>query len=69
MITFVRTASIAPGKVVEALTFAHQVAALTEKIMGVKIGVTMPIGGGNPFRIAWVATEADLGAFEATMAR
>jgi hypothetical protein len=69
MITFVRTASIAPGKVVEALTFAHQVAALTEKITGVKIGVTMLVGGGNPFRIAWVGMEVDLGAFEATMVK
>ena len=69
MITFIRTSSIAPGKVVEALTFAHQIAALVEKITGVKIGVTMPIGSGNPFRIAWVAMEADLGAFEATTAK
>jgi hypothetical protein len=29
----------------------------------------MPIGSGNPFRIAWVAMEADLGAFEATTAK
>jgi hypothetical protein len=28
MITFVRMASIAPGKVVEATTFAHEIAKL-----------------------------------------
>jgi hypothetical protein len=64
MITFVRTATIAPGKVVEALTFAHQIAKLVEKITGLKVGVSMPIGG-NPFRIAWVAAQPDLAAVEA----
>jgi hypothetical protein len=64
MITFVRTATIAPGKVVEALTFAHQIAKLVEKITGLKVGVSMPVGG-NPFRIAWVAAQPDLAAVEA----
>ncbi len=64
MITFVRTAKIAPGKVGEALAFAHQIAKLAEKITGLKVGVTMPIGG-NPFRIAWVAAEPDLASLEA----
>ena len=49
MITFVRTATIAPGKVAEALAFAHQIAKLVEKISGLKVGVSMPVGG-NPFR-------------------
>jgi len=64
MITFVRTATIAPGKVADALTFAHQIAKLVEKITGLKVGVSMPIGG-NPFRIAWVAAQPDLAAVEA----
>jgi hypothetical protein len=64
MITFVRTASIAPGKVVEALTFAHQIAKLVEKITGLKVGVNMPVSG-NPFRVAWVAAEPDLASVEA----
>jgi hypothetical protein len=63
MITFVRTAAIAPGKVAEAVGFAHQVAKHVEKITGLKIGVSMPIGG-NPFRIAWVAAEPNLGSVE-----
>ena len=37
MITFVRTATIAPGKVGEALAFAHQIAKLVEKISGLKV--------------------------------
>jgi hypothetical protein len=64
MITFVRTATIAPGKVAEALAFAHQIAKLVEKISGLKVGVSMPVSG-NPFRIAWVAAEPDLASVEA----
>lgn len=64
MITFVRTATIAPGKVAEALAFAHQIANLVEKISGLKVGVSMPVSG-NPFRIAWVAAEPDLASVEA----
>jgi hypothetical protein len=59
MITFVRTATIAPGKVVEALTFAHQIAKLVEKITGLKVGVSMPLAetrsgspGSRPSRIS-----------------
>ena len=64
MITFVRTAAIAPGKVAEAIGFAHQIAKLVEKITGLKVGVSMPVAG-NPFRIAWVAAEPDLASVEA----
>jgi acetyl-CoA carboxylase alpha subunit len=46
-ITFVRTATIAPGKVAEALAFAHQIAKLVEKITGLKVGVSMPIAGNR----------------------
>ncbi len=63
MITFVRTASIAPGKVGEAIGFAHQSAEFLKAKHGVEIGVSMPIGG-NPFRIAWVSMHASLAAFE-----
>ena len=56
MITYVRTASIAPGKTTEALAFAHNIAKLVDKLTGVKVGVSMPVGG-NPFRIAWVSAE------------
>jgi hypothetical protein len=63
MITFVRTATIAPGKLAEAMGFAHEIAKLVEKITGLKVGVAVPVGG-NPFRIAWVAAEPDLAAVE-----
>jgi hypothetical protein len=63
MITFVRTATIAPGKLGEAMGFAHEIAQLVEKITGLRVGVSMPVSG-NPFRIAWVAAETDLAAVE-----
>jgi len=65
MITFVRTESIAPGKLVEALTFTQQIAAFVEKIIGHKVGVSVPVGG-NPFRVAWVVAMPDLAALEAS---
>ena len=61
MITFVRTATMTPGKMHEAMTFAHQVAQLSEKITGIKVGVSVPIAG-NPFRVAWTSAIPDLGA-------
>jgi hypothetical protein len=63
MITFVRTDSIAPGKLAEALGFAQQIAAFVEKIIGHKVGVSVPVGG-NPFRVAWVVALPDLAALE-----
>jgi hypothetical protein len=65
MITYVRTASIAPGKTGEALAFAQEIAKLVEKVTGVKVGVNVPVGG-NPFRIAWVTSQPDLASVEAT---
>jgi hypothetical protein len=63
MITFVRTDSIAPGKLGEALAFAVQIAAFVEKTIGHKVSVSVPVGG-NPFRIAWVVAFPDLAALE-----
>ena len=65
MITFIRTDSIAPGKLGEALGFAVQIAAFVEKIIGHKVGVSVPVGG-NPFRVAWVVTLPDLATLESS---
>jgi hypothetical protein len=65
MITFIRTDSIAPGKLAEALGFAQEIAAFVEKIIGHKVGVSVPVGG-NPFRVAWVVALPDLGELEAS---
>ena len=64
MITFVRTAVIAPGKTHEAMTFAHEVAKMVEAKVGIKDTVMVPIGG-NPGRISFVTSYDNLAAFEA----
>lgn len=64
MISFVRTAGIAPGKTASVLTFAKEVAAHFEKHYDVTLEVLMPVGG-NPSRIAWSGHYKDLAAMEA----
>ena len=63
MIRFVRTASIAPGKLGDALAFAKQVAEYIDKNFGARLEIMMPVGG-NPNRVAWRAEYASLGAME-----
>jgi len=68
MITFVRTAVIAPGKTHEAMTFAHEVAKMVEAKVGIKVNLMRPIGG-NPSRMDWVASYENLAAFESVSMR
>jgi hypothetical protein len=68
MIRFVRTASVAPGKLGDALAFAKKVAEYLDKQHGVHLEVMMPVGG-NPHRIAWRAEHADLAAMEKITAK
>lgn len=63
MIRFVRTASIAPGKVSDAFAFAKQVSEYVGKQYGLKVEVMVPVAG-NPFRIAWRAEYSNLGAMD-----
>jgi len=63
MIRFVRSASIAPGKQGDTLTFAKQIVDYIGKNFGIKLEVMLPIGG-NPNRIAWRAEYANLAAYE-----
>jgi hypothetical protein len=64
MITFVRTRSIASGKAVEAMAYAQEITKLVKDKFGVKINVSMPIGG-NPDRMAFVSSYASLAELEA----
>lgn len=64
MITFVRTACVAPGKTGTALAFAHEISAYMKDGYGVDLEVLMPVGG-NPQRIAWSARYKDLAALDA----
>ena len=68
MIRFVRTASIAQGKLREALTGAKEIADHLSKAHGIKLEVMMPVGG-NPFRIAWRAEYPSLAAMEDAMSK
>lgn len=68
MITFLRTASIGPGKVGSALGFAHEISGYIKSHFGVDVTVHMPIGG-NPNRVAWSANYDNLAAFEAMQVR
>lgn len=63
MIRLVRTASIAPGKLSDALAFARQISDYIGTKFGVRLEVMMPIGG-NPNRVAWRAEYASLAAMD-----
>lgn len=64
MIRFVRSASIAPGKLGDAIAFAKQVSEFIKRQYGVPLEVMLPVGG-NPNRIAWRAEYESLGAMDA----
>jgi hypothetical protein len=65
MIIFLRTVSIAPGKVAGAVAFGHQIAKLVRDKTGVELQPAMPVGG-NPNRLRWRAIYQSLAEFEAT---
>jgi hypothetical protein len=66
MIHFVRTVSIAPGKMADAMTFAKKIATYLAKKPGIKVEVSVPMAG-NPNRIGWHSMHKDLGDFESVM--
>jgi len=68
MIRFVRTASIAPGKLGSALVFAKQISGYLEKQYALKLEVMLPVGG-NPHRVAWRSEYANLAAMEEAQAK
>ena len=68
MIALIRTADIAPGKLTEAVTFAHTGAAAVEKIAGHKLQIALPVGG-KPFTLGWIVTESDMATYAANNAK
>jgi hypothetical protein len=68
MIHFVRTVSIAPGKMAEAMTFAKEIASYSEGLTGFKVEVSVPIAG-NPSRIAWHLQYRDLTELEGAVGK
>jgi hypothetical protein len=63
MITFTRTASVAPGKNLSAISFAREIVAYIKNKVGVEFEVLVPVGG-NPNRITWSCRYQDLAAYE-----
>ena len=68
MITIIRSAAIAPGKIGDAVAFAHNIAKFLQEKYSVKLTIVMPIGG-NPNRIAWLATYASMADWEELVAK
>jgi hypothetical protein len=67
MISFSRTASIAPGKAGDAIAFGQLMAKYIKETYGTTIDVLMPIGG-NPNRISWHARYDSLAQWETVTA-
>ena len=68
MITLVRTATIMPGKQVEARGWASEVGGLVSRITGNTCRVGTRIGG-NPNDICWILQTDSLGQLEEQMAK
>ena len=66
MIHFVRTSSVAPGKMADAIMFAKKIAAHLAKKPGIKVEVSVPVAG-PPNRISWYSQHRDLAEFETVM--
>ena len=64
MITFVRTAAVAPGKLADAMAFNQQVTKLAKDKFGLDVHASTPIGG-NPGRMAWTTSYPSLAEFDA----
>jgi hypothetical protein len=63
MIHFMRSASIAPGKIGDAIAFAQGISKYIKDTYGTAVEVLMPIGG-NPSRIAWYANYDSLAQWQ-----
>ena len=63
MITFYRSASIAPGKNSSSFAFAQEIVRYIKEKTGTTVKVAVPVGG-NPNRIAWSVQYENLGELE-----
>jgi hypothetical protein len=68
VITFTRTAVIAPGKAAGVAAFTQKVVDFYRTQYDVKVEVQRPVAG-NPARIAWVVRYPDLAALDAVLAK
>jgi len=63
MITFLRTAGIAPGKNASMLAFSNEIVAYIKEAYKFEVDVLLPVGG-NPQRIGWTSRHKDLATFD-----
>lgn len=68
MIEFTRTTSLLSGVIAEAIPWAAQLAARATELTGKEVRLSMPVGG-NPYRLRWSTSAADLAEFEVGMAK
>ena len=68
MIAFKRTASIAPGKMAQAIGFAQEIKSYLKRSYDIDLEIQVPIGG-NPNRIGWATRYTDLAAYDAATAQ
>ncbi|MDR3422828.1 MAG: hypothetical protein P4L80_16560 [Xanthobacteraceae bacterium] len=54
MITFVRTATAAPGKLFDALKWVKEITAIVKRVTGKDMAVGNPFGGAVT-EVAWIA--------------
>jgi hypothetical protein len=63
MITWIRSAAIAPGKVGESFAFVKKAAKLVQDKHDITISISRPIAG-NPTRIFWSSQHQSLQEYE-----
>jgi hypothetical protein len=63
MITWIRSAAIAPGKAAETFSFVRKAAKLIQDKHQITISVSRPIAG-NPTRVFWSSQHENLQAYE-----
>jgi hypothetical protein len=68
MIYFHRSATIAPGKTVPAMSFAREVAEMLRTKTGLSVTLGMPVGG-QAGRIGWFVQYETLGQLEEVQTR
>jgi len=66
MISYTRTATIAPGKIPGAMAFAQQVTKYVNETHRANFQVSVPVGG-VPFRLHWRGTFENLAEMEKVM--
>lgn len=68
MIYFLRSATIAPGKMVNAMSFAREIAEFLKTKTGISVTIGMPIGG-QANRIGWFVEYENLATLDETQTK